>query len=149
MKKKPFLLLPLLILIFNSCIGISADIQMRRDGSFRLVLEYRISRMAETIGRLDGNEIWQFIPTGRADFERTIARIDGVRLVSFSSRERTSDIVNNITLDFKDAQALLNFLDPQGRRASINREDSLNRFNIILNEPVSSEINTDLMNLLR
>jgi hypothetical protein len=129
--------------------GISADIQIRRDGSGRMILEYRFSRMAETIGRLDGNERWQIIPTGRADMERTVARIPGMRLVSFSSNEDTKDIVNKVTLDFDNAQALLKFLDPSGKRAKLENENGLNRLQFILNEPVSSQINPDLLALMK
>jgi len=67
-----WIVLPFLLLLFNSCIGLSLDIQMRRNGSGRLLMEYRVSRMAEAIGRLDGNENWPIIPNGRADFERTL-----------------------------------------------------------------------------
>jgi len=149
MKKLLPFLLPVFIFMLNSCLGISADIQMRRDGSARVTLEYKFSRMAETVGRLDGNEQWHIIPVGRADWERTTARIDDMRLVSFSSREDAKDFVNRVTLEFTNAQALLKFLDSSGRRASLNRDNNLNRLNIILNEPVTSEINGDLMDLMK
>jgi hypothetical protein len=151
LKRKPLkmLFMPVFLLVLNSCIGISADIQMNRDGSGRITLEYRFPRMAETIGRLDGNEKWQIIPAGRADFERTLARIPDMRLVSFSSREQDKDIVNNVTLEFKNTEALLAFLDPAGKRASLSRTGNSSRLNIILNESVSPEINTDLLNLMK
>jgi len=157
MMKKLLPLLPVFILMLNSCIGVHADIQMRRDGSGRITLEYKLSRMAETIGRLDGNEQWPIIPVGRADWERTTARIDDMRLVSFSSREDAKDIVSRVTLEFRNTEALIKFLDsyagepsrPGGGRASINRENNLNKLNIILNKPAASEINPDLMDLMK
>jgi len=149
MIKKFLLLLPVFIFMLNSCIGISADIQMRRDGSARVALEYKLSRMAETIGRQDGNERWPVIPAGRADWERTTARFDDMRLVSFSSREDAKDILIRVTLEFKNTEALLKFLDSSGRRASINRENNLNKLNIILNDPFSPDINAGLMDLMK
>ena len=146
---KKILLLGLTVLLFSSCIGMSANIQLRRDGSGRLVLEYRFSRMAEAIGRLDGNERWNIIPTGRADWERTVQRIDGMSLVSFSSRESSSDISNSVTLEFRNVQALLNFLDPLGGKAALSMENDTGNLRIILSEPVSSFINADLIELLK
>jgi hypothetical protein len=105
--------------------------------------------MAETIGRLDGNEQWQIIPVGRADFERTLARIPGMKLVSFSSREQDNDIVNNVTLEFKDIETLLAFLDSTGSRAALNRSNGSNRLSFILNKNASAEINANLLVLMR
>jgi hypothetical protein len=145
---KLLIVLPFLFLL-NSCVGLSMEIQMRRDGSGRLVLEYRISRMAESLGRLDGNENWPIIPAGRADFERTIARIPGLRLVSFSSSEGAVDVVTNVTLEYENTEALLKFLDPSGTRASLSTENQSTRLNIILNEAVSSNYDEDLLKLAR
>jgi hypothetical protein len=125
------------------------EIQMRRDGSGRLILEYRVSRMAESLGRLDGNENWPIIPAGRADFERTIARIPGMRIVSFSSSEGAQDVVTNVTLEYDNTDALLKFLDPSGSRASLSMENQSGRLDIILNEPLSSNYDEDLLKLVR
>jgi len=147
-KIKSWIVLPI-ILLLNSCVGISMEIQMRRNGSGRLVLEYRVSRMAEALGRLDGNENWPIIPAGRADFERTVARIPGMRLVSFSSKDEERDVVFNATLEYDNTDALLKFLDSTGRRASISTDNQSGRLNLILNEAVSSEYDADLLTLAR
>ena len=125
------------------------EIQMRRNGSGRLVLEYRVSRMAEVIGRLDGNENWPIIPVGRADFERTLARIPGMRLVSYSSSEGAQDVITNITLEYENTEALLKFIDPSGSRASLITENQSGRLGIILNEPVPSDYDEDLLKLVK
>jgi hypothetical protein len=140
------ILLPVFIAAFGSCIGVSADIQMRRDGSGTITMEYRYSRSLEAIGRLDGNEKWQVIPTGRADWDRTLARLPGMKLVSFSAREKDNDLVNSVTLEFKNAAALTAFFDASGRRASFN---GANQLRVILNEGTSSAINPDLMELMK
>ena len=142
------IVLPFLFLL-NSCIGLSMEIQMRRNGSGRLVMEYRVSRMAESLGRLDGNENWPIIPVGRADFQRTIARIPGMRLVSYSSSEGARDVVTNITLEYDNTDALLKFIDPSGTRASLSADNQSTRLDIILNEPVSSDYDDDLFELVR
>jgi len=148
--KKLMLAIPVL-LAFSSCLGLSADFQIRGNGSVKLAMEYRFPRAAENIGRLDGSERWQIIPAGRADWERTIARIDGMKLSSFSSHNDSKDIVNNVTLEFKNTDALIKFLNPSngGKRACLNRGNGSNTLNIIFTEPVSGEINADLLALMR
>jgi len=148
-KFTTFILLPAFLLLLNSCIGISADILMRGDGSSRMVLEYRFSRRAETVGRLDGNQGRPVVPVGREDWERTASRVAGMRVVSFSSRETPQDVINKVTLDFKDTDALLKFLDPSGKRAVLSTQNGLNILHLTLNESVPSQINADLLDLLR
>jgi len=140
------LLLPVLI-ILNSCLGISADIQFRKDGSVKVVLEYRFSNMAEVIGRLDGNENWPVIPVGRADWQRTEQRIEGMKLVSFKSGKDARDTINKVTLEFENTDALLVFLDPSGKRASKTIEGGLNKLHLTLNERSSSQLNPELLEL--
>lgn len=138
-----FILITLILL--NSCIGLSMDIQVRRNGSGKIDMEYRVSKMAEVIGRLDGNERWPIIPVGRADWERSIARIDGVKLASFSSRENAQDSVTKVTLDFDNIDALIKILGSTGTTSS---SDS-NTLNIIFNGNIPSEIDSDLLELFR
>ncbi|MDR3020622.1 MAG: hypothetical protein LBU66_06940 [Treponema sp.] len=142
----------LVVLLFlNSCIGISMDIQMRKDGSGKAVIEYTVSNMAETIGRLDGNEKWHIIPAGRADWERTAARIPGMKLASYSSREnsRNNARVITVTVEFANTDALVKFIDASGAKVSISRENQSNKLGIILNEPTHEEIDADLLDLFK
>jgi len=139
-------LVALLLPALNSCIGISMDIQMRKDGSARVSLEYCYSAMAENIGKFDGNENWPVVPVGRADWERTTERVSGMKLVSFSSLHKNSqDVITNVTLEFDSAEALLKFLDPAGNMAS----QSAGRLEITVNKPLPSQINNDLLELMR
>ena len=129
------------IVVLNSCIGVSADIRVRADGSGKIALEYRVSRMAEALGRLDGNERWQTIPAGRADFERSLARLPGMRLISFSTKNEANnggDIINNAELEFKNIDALLAFLDPSGKRSAFSQENGANKLSLTLLDMASS-----------
>jgi len=148
------LLLAPLVLMMNSCLGASADIMMRADGSGSVTLEYRVSQMLESLGRLDGNEGSPAIPVGKADFERSIARIPGLRLSSFSAKEVRNaaggkDLVTKVKLDFKDTAALLAFLDSTGSRATIAREGGKNVLRLVLLDLVKDAIDTDLLSLLQ
>jgi hypothetical protein len=116
----------LIIFFFGSCVGVSADITIRKNGSGFITLEYRMSDELESLGKLDGNAPWSPVPAGRADFERAIARIPSMRIASFSSRKEGGDIVNKVRLDFGDTGALLKFLDALGEGASLTRENGRN-----------------------
>jgi hypothetical protein len=144
LKRLPMLFSLMFLIIFNSCIGLSMDIQMRKDGSGKISMEYRVSGMAEAIGKFDGNENWPIVPVGRADFERSIARIPGIRLVSFSSGEKQQDVITSVTLEYNNTQALLKFLDPTGTRTSFSE----GRLDIILHSG-SQDFDADLLDLVR
>jgi hypothetical protein len=116
----------LLVFFFGSCIGVSADITIRKNGSGFITLEYRISGELESLGKLDGNARWPPVPAGRADFERTVARIPSMRISSFSSKKRDGDLINRVKLHFGDTGALLKFLDALGTGASLTRENGRN-----------------------
>jgi len=148
--KKLLLAIPVILLSFGSCLGLSADFQIRKNSSVKLAMEYRFSGTAESIGKLDGNERWQIIPAGRADWERTVARIDGMKLSSFSSRNDSREVINNVTLEFSNTDALLKFLNPAtgAKRASLNSDGGSGAFNIIFTEP-AKEINADLLELMK
>jgi len=144
-----FLTLALLAasLTFSSCAGVSMDIQMNRDGSSRLTLEYRLFRMLENLGKLDGNESMPTLPIGKTDWQRTADRIQGMKLVSFSVKDEKKDFVYKVTLDFDNEKSLLQFLDPSSQRAVINRQNQSGVFDILLLDkpPV---YDSDMMDLI-
>jgi hypothetical protein len=114
--------------------------------------------MLESLGRLDGNENWPAIPVGKADFERSLARIPGLRLSSFSAQDvrNTSggrDLLTKAVLGFKDTAALLAFLDNSGNSASLVQENrnsqTVNVLRLVLMEPSNELVNDDLYSLMR
>ena len=142
-----FVVMPLLLC---SCFGVKADISIRADGSGKLALEYRVSQMVEALGRLDGNERWQTIPLGRADFERSMARLPMLRLSSFSTTQDNRDIINRAELEFRNIEDLLAFLDPSGagKYGTFSRENGTSRLTLILAES-QPDIDPDLLSLVK
>jgi len=120
------------LVIFNSCLGLSMDIQMNKDGSGRVEMEYRISHMLENLGAFDGNESMPPIPLSKEDWKKTVERSPGLKLVSHSSKNDKQDTVINIVLDFKNEEALLSFLDPIGEKVSLKRKDNSGTLEIII-----------------
>jgi hypothetical protein len=142
-------LLPLAaVFLLGSCIGVAADISVRRNGSGTVKLEYRFSRAVEALGKLDGNARWQTVPVGRADFERTLERLPGLRLASFSSREDDGGVVNRAELEFTSLEALIPFLAGAGQGASLREEDGVTRLSLIL-YPGAENADPELLSLVR
>ncbi|MDR2478480.1 MAG: hypothetical protein LBD48_04110 [Treponema sp.] len=126
------LLILLVLFTMNSCFGVSAAISVRAGGSGTILLKYRVSQMAESLGRLDGNERWHTVPVGRADLSRSLDRIPGMRLKSFSEKNTGTDIVTRAEIEFKTIDALLAFLDGNGRYARFAKNGGSNRLTLVV-----------------
>jgi hypothetical protein len=123
MKKNSFLLpvLAVFISILCSCIGLKTDIVLRADGTGTVNMEYRISREFQDIGALDGNARWPSVPVGQADFERTVSRMEGLRLLSFSTREEGSDLLYRAAVGFSKLEDILPLLGAGEETVSLVR----------------------------
>ncbi|WP_010256656.1 hypothetical protein [Treponema primitia] len=137
-KKTPFLLLAA-ALVFSSCVGVATDIVIHRDGSGTIAMEYRLSREFESLGKLDGNERWPPLPVGKADFERTVARVEGLSLRSFTTKTTEQDVISQAKLDFTSLEALVRFLDASGQRATLTRDGGKNRLTLGFNGAPGTE----------
>jgi hypothetical protein len=102
-------------ILLLSCLGTGSQIKLNNDGSGTIRLEYRIASDLENFGELDGNARWLPVPVGRADLERTIARIEGLRLVSYSSSTEGADTVHSADMSFSSPEALAALFDSTGR----------------------------------
>jgi len=152
--KLNILLLCLAAVVFSSCLGVSADITIKADGSGKLALTYRVSQALESIGRLDGNEKMPAVPVSKLDFERTVSRIPGLKLSKYGSKNVRnssggSDLVTNVILDFKDTTALLSFLDSTGSRATLVQEGQGALLRLTFLEPSGGITNPDVLALLQ
>jgi hypothetical protein len=123
----------LCVFTLGACVGIRADISLRDNGSGRLNLEYRVARTLDTLGKLDGNGRWPTVPAGKADFERSLRRLPGMRLLSFSTREEGKAILNRAALEFDDLESLCRFLDASGGGALLSKEGNRVSLTLILN----------------
>jgi len=140
--------------VLSSCLGVSADITINADGSGKIYLEYSVSQALESLGRLDGNESRPSVPAGKIDFDRTVARIPGLRLSGYSSKDIRNasggtDLVTNATLDFTGTDALLAFLDSSGSRATLNQDNTGSLLSLVIIEPSKSISDPDLLSLFR
>lgn len=107
---KYFTVLLITLPAFFSCMGLNTDIQLNQNGSGRVSFEYSISASLSDIGLMDGNMDWPSVPIGDKDFERAINRLDGAKLVSYSSRKKGDDLYVNAVADFDNIETLLELL---------------------------------------
>ena len=121
------------LLIFSSCFGVSVDIAFDQKGSGDVTLEYQISKALDALGKLDGNERWNTIPVGKADFERTMDRLPGMKLTSFSSKEDRNNLIINAKMEFENLNSLMSFIDASGLRSSFSGDAHSGRIFIVLN----------------
>ncbi|MDR1466755.1 MAG: hypothetical protein LBI40_03975 [Treponema sp.] len=133
------LLFAVAVLCLSGCVDVNADIAMQSNGSGTLTLEYRILESFHGLGKLDGNEMYPIIPVGKTDFERSVKRIDGLQLVSFSTktakRDNQQDKGSQIVvakLKFSTIDALVRFLDGAGQRAAYSKTNGNNRLSMVL-----------------
>jgi len=135
------------VMLLSSCFGLSMDIALDQNGSGTLSLEYRISKSLDNLGKLDGNERWNTIPVGQADFERTLARIPDMKLLSFSSREEQKDAVISAKMSFSSIKGLFAYLDTAGKHSSFSGDAGSGRIILNLSEG-ASDINPNLLKLI-
>jgi hypothetical protein len=114
------------------------EITLNADGTGRMAVEYRVSRQLEAIGSLDGNARWPGVPVGRADFERSLERLEGLRLRSFAAREEGPDLVSRAVIDFSRLEDLLPLLDYHGEGARLSREGNKQTLRLRLGGPPGS-----------
>ena len=136
--KKSLALLIAVILTFTSCLGMSIDIQMNRDGSGKITMEYRVSRILDTLGAFDGSNETLSVPISRLDWERSIERVNGLKIDSFSVSQKGQDTISTVVLEFDNFEALLAVLDPESKISSITQKNNQNRLDFILNGNASS-----------
>jgi len=132
------LLLPLLLLL-GSCFGVNADIALNSNGSGTIALEYQINKSLKSLGELDGNERWNTIPVGMADFQRTMDRLPEMKLLSFSSKEDGKNIVISAKMEFSSIQGLSAFLDASGRQSSFKGDAKSGDMVLTLNKGAASD----------
>ena len=85
---------------------------------------------------------------GRADFDRTLERLPGLRLVSFSSKDDGIDCINRVELEFRDIQSLIPFLGGTDPAASFVEENGKKRLSFII-YPGAANADPELLSIVQ
>ncbi len=96
---KAFLFAAVISIMLASCIGIEAATKMDAKGSGTLSMEYQISNEFAQIGALETTPSLP-LPLSREDIEKSLQRIEGVHLKSYSQNSRANNIIISFTLLF-------------------------------------------------
>jgi hypothetical protein len=85
-----------------SCVGVESHLTIGNDGSGTLALDYRVPREMAVYGRADGADLSVPLPVDRADFQRAIEGISGVRLTRYSRREKEDSVAIHAVIAFQN-----------------------------------------------
>jgi len=148
-KKSVFIAFSALIIVsLSSCIGVNSNVSIRQNGSGTIQLEYRLSRMFEALGKLDGNEKQLPLPVGRTDFERTVNRVPGLALTAYSISQDEKDLLVKAELSFTSLDALAGFLDATGQSVRLVSDGGNRTMGLVLVRGIKN-VDADLESLVR
>lgn len=148
-KKSVFIAFSVLIIVsLSSCIGVNSNVSIRQNGSGTIQLEYRLSRMFEALGKLDGNEKQLPLPVGRTDFERTVNRVPGLALTAYSTSQDEKDLLVKAELSFTSLDALVGFLDAAGQDVRLVSDGGNRTMGLVLVRGIK-HVDADLESLVK
>jgi len=110
-------LLCVVVVLLASCVGVDAKIRVTDSGSGDLIAEYRVSNELLSLGELDENKAQLPIPLSRSDVESSLGKKNGLVLKSWSSSKSGKDTVIKMDIGFSSIDALIAYLDPEGKLA--------------------------------
>jgi len=90
----------------TSCVSVESRLAIRDDGAGTLTLAYRIPRAVADIGRSSGARATVLLPVEKADFERGLAGIPGVRLARYRRRVTEADVSVTAEIAFERVEDL-------------------------------------------
>lgn len=114
---KAGLFIVLSTILFSSCMGMETTIVINSQNSGTITAEYRLSEELVNFGALEANKSLLPIPITKADFENSLASAKGLKLLSWSSGKNGTDTTIKSVISFDSLEALMQYLDPQGKMA--------------------------------
>ena len=114
----------LVLLSLASCVSLAADAEVRADGSVSVRLDYRVSRLVEAMGKVEGGDAVLPLPADRDRLLRLASSVGGATLNSFSAAADEVEISAQADLSFVDLASFVRFLQATGRTASLGESGS-------------------------
>ncbi|MDR0409488.1 MAG: hypothetical protein LBH18_03725 [Spirochaetaceae bacterium] len=135
--------------LLTACLGLKTEIDIKRNGSGTINMEYRIANEFFSMSTRSGNENSPPLSIGKKDFEQTFDRIKGMKMTSYSEKEDGDNRLFAIKAKFDNLEALAAFLDSQGRLAVVERQsqNGKNLFSISFDMD-SKDVDPDLAPIL-
>jgi hypothetical protein len=104
--------------VLASCVGIDTKVKISKSGSGSVSAEYRMSQELVAFGELEANKALLPVPLARADVENSLRSAKGLALESWSSKKDGTDLVVKTVIAFDSMDALMLYLDPNGKLAT-------------------------------
>lgn len=102
------------IFLLCSCIGVEMQVELNKDNSGRITLDYSVMRALIHLGTIDEERPFYTIPISREDFDRVVAAIDGLDLRSFKMEEDSAEVHVSAKIDFDSVDALSELFQSTG-----------------------------------
>ena len=117
-RTAPAAVLLALAALLASCVGVDTKVKIGKSGSGSVSAEYRMSQELVSFGELEANKAMLPVPLTRADVENSLRSAKGLSLESWSSRKDGTDLVVKTVIAFDSMDALMLYLDPNGKLAT-------------------------------
>ena len=104
--------------LLTSCVGIDTKVKITKSGSGSVSAEYRMSQELVAFGEFEANKAMLPVPLARADVENSLRSAKGLTLDSWSSKKDGADLVVKTVIAFDSMDALMLYLDPNGKLAT-------------------------------
>ena len=119
-------------------------IELKQDHSGTVVLNYSVMRAIINLGTIDEDKPFYTIPVSRGDFERTVARVEGLDLKTFRVAEDSAELHVDAELTFESTDALSQLFSGSGPGAvEITTVDGRTVYRHIVFSGNGSEIDAD------
>jgi hypothetical protein len=105
-------------LLLASCMGMDSEVKISQNGSGSLSAQYRLSEDLVSFGELEANKDMLPVPLSEADVKKSLSGVQGLSFKSWSSRKDGTDLLITTVIGFDSLDALVRYLDPQGKMAS-------------------------------
>jgi hypothetical protein len=131
-----------------SCIGVDSRLSIRADGSGTLDLTYRISQTVTDLGRSGTQKSPLPLPLTKADFDRGLSDVSGVRLTSFSRSENEADIMIHAVIAFDSVSALAQVTSFKDEAPALSVAGSGHTYSQVIVKAASEELSSDTLAML-
>lgn len=103
----------------SSCVGVAATTEIRANGSGRVSLEYRVSRLVEAMGKAESGDRLLPLPFERRELEAALAAAGGLALDSYAAASDETDLTVRAVVSFSDLGALSRLFGAAGRPCAV------------------------------
>jgi hypothetical protein len=134
----------ILCILFISCLGIENTYTINDNGSGRMVFQYRISQMFKSLGKQEAQEEKKDVPfpITKAELEKSISKVEGLKVVSVTQWEDESDVYIKGEIEFVNIETLNKSEMLSGMPISFSRDGEMTTFAQVIMEkrdPVDEE----------